>query len=104
MDPTLQQQDLSFKSKARRFVTQCVRVLRVTTGIFILAGLVLVFFDFSPVTYVASIALGAVSWLFFGPGVNAYLLSKAPVKLAMLFLLYPQHFRLPYHDFHRYSY
>ncbi len=55
-----------------------LRMLRVSTVCFLLAGGVL-FFGLSPVTYVATVILSAFGWLFFGPGVAAYLLSHGPV-------------------------
>ncbi len=54
------------------------RMLRVSTAAFLLAGAVLLF-SLTPVTYVASIVLSALGWLFFSPGISAYLLTHSPI-------------------------
>lgn len=56
------------------------RMLRVSTVAFLLAGAVLLF-GLTPATYVASIFFSALGWLFFSPGVSAYLLTNGPVAL-----------------------
>lgn len=57
-----------------------VRMLRLSTVAFFLAGAILLF-GLSPVTYMTSIALSAFGWLFFGPGVSAYLLTHGPTAI-----------------------
>lgn len=54
-----------------------LKFLKITTFVFLFAGLAL-FLNFNTVTYIISLALATFGWLFFGPGVNAYILSHAP--------------------------
>ncbi len=58
-----------------------VRLLRSATFIFLIASLTL-FFDASPLIFILTLFLSTVSWLFFGPGANAYMLSNAPREYA----------------------
>jgi MFS family permease len=53
-----------------------IRFLRYGTAIFIV-GTAAFFFGLSIVTFVATLALGMVGWLFFGPGTNAYVLVRS---------------------------
>ncbi len=57
-----------------------LRMLRITTVLFICAGGILLF-GLTPLTYFLSITLGAFGWLFFTPGINAYLLAHSPVPI-----------------------
>lgn len=52
------------------------RVMRLTTFVFLLGGLVLLF-GLSLPTYLLSVFLGFVGWLFYGPGTSAYTLVNA---------------------------
>jgi MFS family permease len=52
------------------------RFLKVTTVLFIIAVLPLVF-NLSPWTYIFTALAGGFGWLFFGPGTNAYVISHA---------------------------
>lgn len=61
------------------------RLLKVTTLAFIVAAAVL-FFDFSITTYLLTTVLAIFGWLFFTPGVNAYVLSHAPRDAAGKFM------------------
>lgn len=53
------------------------KLLTLFTGVFIIAGAAL-FFGLSPVTFIATTLLSTFGWLFYNPGVNAYILSEAP--------------------------
>lgn len=57
-----------------------LRLLRLTTLLFIGAGGVLLF-ELTPLTFFLTITLGALGWLFFTPGINAYLLSHGPAPI-----------------------
>lgn len=57
-----------------------LRMLRVSTICFLLAGGALLF-GLSPPSYVVTVIFSALGWLFFGPGVSAYLLSHGPVAV-----------------------
>ncbi|MDB5189783.1 MAG: hypothetical protein JWN49_109 [Parcubacteria group bacterium] len=61
------------------------KLLTLTTLIFLVGALCL-FFKFTVVTYLTSMALSIFGWLFFGPGINAYLLSSAPKESAGRFM------------------
>ncbi len=54
-----------------------VRVMRASTAVFLLGASILIF-HFSIYVYLATVFLGFIGWLFYGPGINAYALSKAP--------------------------
>lgn len=54
-----------------------LRMLKLTTFVFMFAGVAL-FFNFTVVTYVISLITATFGWLFFGPGINAYTLSLMP--------------------------
>lgn len=54
-----------------------VRLLRLSTFVFVIASVALLF-NLSPLVFVVTLILSTVSWLFFGPGANAYMLSNAP--------------------------
>lgn len=53
------------------------RLLKVTTAVFMLGALALML-DFNLVTFIISFIIAELGWLFFSPGVNAYVLSQAP--------------------------
>lgn len=53
-----------------------VRTLRLSTIAFVIGALVLVF-GLTPFTYLLSIGLGVMGWLFYGPGTSAYVLVRA---------------------------
>jgi MFS family permease len=61
------------------------RLMLLGTVIFLFAALVLTF-PFTLPTYLLSVALSVFGWLFFGPGVNAYLLSTASQKHSGFFM------------------
>lgn len=61
------------------------KLLLITTAIFLLAALCLTF-EFTLGAYLLSITLSIFGWLFFGPGVNAYILSSAPKEVAARFM------------------
>jgi MFS family permease len=61
------------------------RFLKVTTFIFLFAALVLVL-NFTRETYLISLLLSSLGWLFYGPGINAYILSHAPKESAGRFI------------------
>ncbi len=58
-----------------------VRFLRITTSIFFVAVLVLLL-PFQGWTYLLMLALTSFGWLFFDPGVQAYMLSSSPQAFA----------------------
>ncbi|MBI5798630.1 MAG: MFS transporter [Candidatus Yonathbacteria bacterium] len=58
-----------------------LRLLWVTTAAFIVATSVLIA-GLTPMTFIATLFLGAFGWLFYGPGIDAYLLSMTPVEYA----------------------
>lgn len=51
------------------------KVMLIGTSLFVIGALVLAA-PFSVETYLASIAFSIIGWLFFGPGINAYMLSS----------------------------
>jgi len=53
------------------------KLLKIFTGVFVVASAVL-FFGLSPLTFVVTTLLATFGWLFYNPGVNAYILSEAP--------------------------
>lgn len=57
------------------------RFLVVTTVLFVLAAAVLLF-GLSWMTVTVTLALSVFGWLFFNPGINAYILSEIPHSLA----------------------
>ena len=61
------------------------RLLKLTTVIFIFATSFM-FFGLSQWTYSLTLFLGCLGWLFFGPGVNAYVLSHSSSKDAGRFM------------------
>jgi len=61
------------------------RLLRIGTVIFILAASCLLF-KFTLTTYLMSVFLSTFGWLFFGPGMNAYILSLATKDQAGTFM------------------
>lgn len=61
------------------------RFLKVTTFVFLFAGICLIF-GFTKITYLVSIFFSIFGWLFFGPGINAYILSHAPNASAGRFI------------------
>ncbi|MBI5621249.1 MFS transporter [Candidatus Falkowbacteria bacterium] len=63
------------------------RLLKLTTFIFLLAGLVLVI-NFNTLTYITSLIVATFGWLFFVPGVNAYVLTHAPRAGSGRFIAY----------------
>lgn len=62
-----------------------LKMLKVTTAIFIIAAICL-FFKFTGVVFVLTLLASSFGRLFFGPGVNAYVLSKAPKEDAGKFI------------------
>jgi len=61
------------------------KLLKLTTFIFLFAAVAYIF-DFTLVTYLISMVVSTFGWLFFGPGVNAYILSHAPREYAGRFM------------------
>lgn len=62
-----------------------VRLLKIATWLFITAAVALVL-GLTPWTYVATVMLATGGWLFFGPGVDAYVLSRAKKEFAGRFI------------------
>jgi len=62
-----------------------LKLLKVTTFIFLFAGISLLF-NFTLITYLISLFAASFGWLFFGPGVSAYILSNAPKAAAGKFM------------------
>ena len=62
-----------------------LRLLKIGALIFMLAGVALAT-GLSITTYLLSLGLSILGWLFFQPGINAYILSQAPKKDAGLFI------------------
>lgn len=56
------------------------KMLRITTLCFVVAAAALII-DLTPLTYFISLVFGAFGWLFFTPGINAYLLAHGPVSV-----------------------
>lgn len=61
------------------------RLLKITTFTFFFAGIALMF-QFNLAAYLITLALATFGWLFFGPGINAYILSHAPEKNSAKFI------------------
>ena len=61
------------------------RFLKLTTFVFLFAALCFVF-GLTKTTYVLSLIISTFGWLFFGPGINAYILSHAPKEGAGKFI------------------
>lgn len=62
-----------------------LKFLKITTFVFLLAGLFYLF-GLNQFTYYGSLILASFGWLFFGPGVTAYSLSQAPQSLVGRFM------------------
>lgn len=62
-----------------------LKLLKVTTFLFLFAAVCLLF-GLTEVTYLLSLLMSTFGWLFFGPGVNAYVLSQAPKSHAGKFM------------------
>ncbi len=62
-----------------------LKLLKVTAFIFLFAALALVF-GLTKWTYLISLAFSIFGWLFFTPGINAYVLSHAPKEHAGKFI------------------
>jgi len=62
-----------------------VRLLRLGTFVF-LVGTAALFFGLTPATFLLTLLLSEFGWLIFGPGTNAYVLSKAPKHVSGKFL------------------
>ncbi|KKW11663.1 MAG: hypothetical protein UY50_C0009G0049 [Parcubacteria group bacterium GW2011_GWA2_49_9] len=62
-----------------------LRFLKITTALFLLAALTLTF-GLTKLTYLLSLLFSIFGWLFFGPGLNAYVLSHAPKETAGRFM------------------
>lgn len=63
-----------------------LRLLKIATFIFCSAAAALIFFGLTPVAFVVTVVISSFGWLFFTPGINAYVLSHAPRKLAGTFV------------------
>jgi MFS family permease len=61
------------------------KFLKITTVIFMIAALFLVF-KLNVWTYLLTIFVSCFGWLFFGPGVNAYVISHSPIEDAGKFI------------------
>ena len=61
------------------------RFLKITTATFLVAVACLLF-GFDRHIYILSLAISTFGWLFFGPGVSAYILSHAPKDIAGKFI------------------
>lgn len=61
------------------------KFLKITTLLFIFADCFL-YFGLNQYTYLLTLFLGAFGWLFYAPGVNAYVLSQAPKESAGKFI------------------
>ncbi|MFA6898227.1 MAG: MFS transporter [Candidatus Paceibacterota bacterium] len=61
------------------------RLLKLTTFVFLFAALCFTF-GLTKTTYLLSLVISTFGWLFFGPGVNAYILSHAPKESAGRFI------------------
>ncbi|MSU55824.1 MAG: MFS transporter [Candidatus Taylorbacteria bacterium] len=62
-----------------------LRFLKITTAIFLIAALSLTL-GLTKITYLLSLLFSIFGWLFFGPGLNAYVLSHAPRESAGRFM------------------
>ncbi len=61
------------------------RFLKITTLLFLFAAITLTF-GLTRITYLLSLLFSIFGWLFFGPGVDAYVLSHAPKDIAGKFI------------------
>lgn len=61
------------------------RLLRITTLIFMVA-VSFFLWDLNFWTYISTVYIGSLGWLFFGPGINAYVISHAPREEAGNFI------------------
>lgn len=61
------------------------RVLRIFTLVFI-AGAAALFLGLTQITFIITLLLAELGWLFFNPGANAYMLSKAHAQSAGKFI------------------
>lgn len=57
-----------------------VRLLRIGTALFTCAAAVFFLFELTPASFVLSVLIATFGWLFFGPGMYAYILAEAPAK------------------------
>lgn len=57
------------------------RLLKIFVVVFVFAASIL-FFGLTPLTFVVSLLFATIGWLFFGPGVNAYVLAESPHQTA----------------------
>lgn len=62
-----------------------MRLLRLGTFVFVLGAAVL-FFGLTPATFLATLVLSEFGWLIFGPGADAYVLSKVPAHASGTYL------------------
>jgi len=62
-----------------------LKFLKLTTFVFLFAGAALLF-GLTTVSYLTSVVIATFGWVFFGPGVNAYILSYAPKEHAGKFI------------------
>jgi len=62
-----------------------LKFLKVTTFLFLFAGVCLIF-GLTELTYLLSLLMSTFGWLFFNPGINAYVLSQAPKAHAGKFI------------------
>lgn len=62
-----------------------IRVLKISTACFLLGGLILLL-GITPWTVITSIILATIGWLFFTPGMDAYILTHAPHAVAGRFM------------------
>ncbi|MEI6773349.1 MAG: MFS transporter [bacterium] len=68
-----------------------LKMLKITTLIFILAAICL-FLQFTSIVFILTLIASSFGRLFFGPGVNAYVLSKAPKADAGKFISFKDSF------------
>ena len=57
------------------------RLLKIFVVVFVFAASIL-FFGLTPLTFIVSLFFATIGWLFFGPGVNAYVLAESPHQTA----------------------
>lgn len=62
-----------------------MKLLRLGTFIFFI-GATILFFGLTPITFLATLLLSEFGWLIFGPGTDAYVLSKTPKKISGKYL------------------
>ncbi|MFA7717721.1 MAG: MFS transporter [Candidatus Absconditabacterales bacterium] len=68
-----------------------LKILKITTAVFIVAGICLLF-KFTTIVFILTLLASSFGRLFFGPGVNAYVLSKAPKADAGKFISFRDSF------------